>query len=811
MLTATSLVFLLPGFVFALLSGLRPSSSAAMSLPLSFGIYGLLAWLAGAIAKDYDGGFIRGGIISLWVLAALWGVARLVVAQRRFARDRGGEGWGEASSRITATVKRRLRDSRTYTWLIAAAGVLLGVSMFLRRGLDILADTPEGIGSIHQGWDVEWHANVVRYIAENHMASPTRMGEVLSPEPEVTQFYPSGWHAGVFALVDATDYSVIEALNISSIMLPAMGFVMASAYVAWRILGSRGMAAGLAAGFAAIIVYAIPAVFWIGHFVGAWPYIAGVGMAMIAGCAMMKVPDNPGRALAAGMAFLGATQVHSAVATIVVTLVACYWLFHQLFSPSTAPENWRERILVRAKDVGLLAATGAGAMLVLLPQIVAGLGATEEVEAFGEDYDLSRSDAWYHAATLQTRHTDMFEIHMGLIWLALAGGIVAIVWRRAVWAAAAYGLFLAVTTQAFEPFGTWVEGPLQSISALHYNAPHRLVIPVGIFVAAGAGVAVAAAVRLVSLAPVSWWLRRRQLRRARAAAGEHVHGHDYQDPAPTRQVRTWAAASAAVSLLFAGIVAIITTDEAEAAVRGGDSWAVGSTYTVERMVTPYDRHAFDWLAQQPGAYEGTIIGEPADGHGWMYAYNGLPSVFKHYQWPEPPIGSPTHIAHDYPNLVGAGTAYDPDEENFADEMVKKLNVKYFISSPPIFWPFQHPHLRLDHGSWEAPGLTPVYKDHDTVIWAVNENFTDEELLEIRANSRFSPEKLPPLPTRVNDEGEEVPYFHRPTTPNKNHDRDPKKLSATMQGWRFKGDHLDEPPRGPAPQPLNESDSDTDNS
>ncbi len=805
-LTITSLVFLLPGFIFALISGLRPSSAAAMSLPLSFGIYGLLAWLAGAIDKDYDGGFIRGGIISMWVIAALWGVARLVIAQRRFARARGGEGWGDASSRITDAVRRRVRNSRTYTWLIAAVGVLLGVSMFLRRGLEILTDTPEGLGSIHQGWDVEWHANVVRYIAENHMASPTRMGEVLSPEPEVSQFYPSGWHAGVFALVDASDYSVIEALNISSIMLPALGFVMAAAYVAWRILGSRGMAAGIAAAFAGIIVYAIPALFWIGHYVGAWPYIAGVGMAMIAGCAMMKVPENPGRALAAGMAFLGAAQVHSSVVTIVVTLVACYWLLYLLWSPSTTPENCRERILVRLKDVGLLAATGAGAILVLLPQIVAGFGATKEVEAFGEDFGFSRSEAWYHAATLQTRHTEIFELHMGLLWLALAGGIVALLWRRALWAAAAYGVFLAVTTEAFEPFDTGVGELLHMISALHYNGPHRLVMPVGIFIAAGAGVALAAAVRLVSLAPVTWWLRRSQIRRARAAAGEHAHSPDYDDPAPSKQVRVWAAASAAVSLLFSGIVALVAIDEAEAAVRGGDQWAVGATYRVERMVTPYDRHAFDWLAKQPGAYEGTIIGEPADGHGWMYAYNGLPAVFKHYQWPEPPIGSPTHIAHDYPNLVGAGTTYDPDEENFADEMVKKLNVKYYISSPPIFWPFQHPHLRLDHGSWESPGLTPVYKDHDTVIWAVNANFTDKELLEIRKNSRFSPEKLPPLPTRVNDEGEEAPYFHRPSKPNKNRERDPKELSATMQGWRFKGDHLGDPPRGPAPQPILDADT-----
>jgi ATP-dependent helicase HrpB len=74
------------------------------------------------------------------------------------------------------------------------------------------------------------------------------------------------------------------------------------ALLAWRIVGNRGLMAQLGAGLAGIGIYAFPTVFWIGNYVGAWPYVAAICMTGIVIALFMSVPTNPERALAAGPA-----------------------------------------------------------------------------------------------------------------------------------------------------------------------------------------------------------------------------------------------------------------------------------------------------------------------------------------------------------------------------------------------------------------------------------------------------------------------------------------------------------------------------
>ena len=45
-----------------------------------------------------------------------------------------------------------------------------------------------------------------------------------------------------------------------------------------------------------------------------------------------------------------------------------------------------------------------------------------------------------------------------------------------------------------------------------------------------------------------------------------------------------------------------------------------------RLVSERDQRAYDWLAQQPKAYDGHVFVNPDEGNGWMYAYNRLPST-----------------------------------------------------------------------------------------------------------------------------------------------------------------------------------------
>nr|WP_156963416.1 hypothetical protein [Corynebacterium auriscanis] len=87
-----------------------------------------------------------------------------------------------------------------------------------------------------------------------------------------------------------------------------------------------------------------------------------------------------------------------------------------------------------------------------------------------------------------------------------------------------------------------------------------------------------------------------------------------------------------------------------------------------------------------------------------------------------------------------------DYANISDFAARDLNVKYYIISPPSFWSFQKNIEAQVKGLWKAPGLTPVYKDGATAIFAVNAQLTDEELAKARENGEAeSPDELPPLP------------------------------------------------------------------
>ena len=123
-----------------------------------------------------------------------------------------------------------------------------------------------------------------------------------------------------------------------------------------------------------------------------------------------------------------------------------------------------------------------------------------------------------------------------------------------------------------DSFGT----ALNVLGNLHYNTPHRLILPVVMCVVAAVAVALAAMVRLVTLAPLA---ARSQSTAARSAA---------------------TAASVAVALVL-GAVAVPAV-RAETVAGAEDSFA--SPRSGGRMVSADDLAAFDWLATQPKAFEG---------------------------------------------------------------------------------------------------------------------------------------------------------------------------------------------------------------
>ncbi|MBV7292696.1 DUF6541 family protein [Corynebacterium sp. TAE3-ERU16] len=817
------LVFTVPGFLICRVSGVRAPWAAAAAVPATFGVYGLAAWFYGLTPFAYDTRSVSVFTAFILILAVCWRLSALAVTRRNFSKARGDGGTtarGHSASRDTdeelgdgsadtetddtgggthpthrvasgttepcadagsvapASVEEesdppetgddsvsaprtpreiapepglrsaeevrersRRREERWLAgsifdpvWVLPASGVLVAFVLLTSRSLGLLRETRYGLENIFQGWDVHWHASVVRFIQETGVASPTRMGELQNTESREVLFYPTAWHAGAAIVRELTGMSPIAAINLTSIVLPALLLPLAVSVLAWRMVGNRGLTAQIAAGFAAIIVVPMPVLYWIGYYVGAWPYLASIGMAFIVLALFMSVPAAPVRAFAAALVFIGMIETHPSAATIVVLVLGLWWILDLLWRPTRRPTNHGERICPRIRDFLVLAATGLVATIILLPQILTGLGQSEEVKSFVASEDLTRRESWWVAIQMQTRHTEAFGVNEPLLWAAAVGGVILILWRRNLWAPLFWFISVVVTVNSLLPFReTWWSGLATQIGSLHYNTPHRLVMPVAMFTAAAAAVALATVVRTVLLGPV----------------------------------RRFAVVSVPLTVVAALIGGLLLVQEADEEMQFVSDFAIGAARD-GRMVDSTDLKAFRWLAKQPLAYDGTIMSNPADGSGWMYPYNGLPNVFRHYLWPTVPVTSATNRMFWNPNQLGTGNLGHPNMENEVDRAAQELNVRYIYVSPPNFWAFQEPVPEMEVELWNTPGVTPVYKDRQVSIYAVNEWFTDSELDRMRRPGN-SPEPLPPLPTRAEagvapaNSGDGLrPYHHRPS-------------------------------------------------
>lgn len=768
-----ALVFTVPGFLLGWLSGLKAPWALAAAIPVSFGVYGLAAWLLGRTSQEYT----LVSVTVVWALfmflALFWRLAFRFVAGRRGSplpparaptdapavpvSQVDGEVGGGGSTALSAPTRTPLRSGLRqwwrgegrrgslfdHVWLLPALGSLTGMYLFISRGLGFFEQVPRGIENIVQGWDVHWHASVIRWIGESGVADPTRMGELRNIETGASLYYPTGWHAGTYLIVEAAGVSPIAALNIASIVLPGMALPLSVGLIAWRMIGNRCLSAQIAAGIAAIAVVASPVLFWIGYYVGAWPYTAAIAVSGIVLALFMHVPHRPPAMLAAALALAGMTQMHPAAATIVVMGLGLWWLLYLLWAPARRARTRLGGLGTRLRDLGLLAAAGIGGVLIMLPQLLSGSETTEEVAAYTAVEDVTHAEAWQKSFLMHTRHTDAFpDVDPALVlWLAGIGALALILWRRNLWAPVFYLIGVWMTANSLQPFAQPWNELLDIVASLHYSTAHRLIMPVAMFVFAAAGVGVAVLIRLLTLAPL----------------------------------KKWATGSALLSVPLAllagwGTAAWATRDE----VMDGADWSVTAPRHDDRMVSEVDLRAFDWLADQPHAYDGLIMGEPPDGHGWMYAYNGLPSVMRHYTWPTTGTGGPAATATDllnwHPGLIGAGNNGDPRQTNDVDTAAEELGVNFFFLSPGNFWHFQDPNLAMLDGVWQAPGMTTVYRDHNVTIVAVNQAFTDAELMRMRAPGN-SPEPLPDGPTKgelgiTTDQVEAAePYFHRPTLPD----------------------------------------------
>ncbi|WP_257181045.1 DUF6541 family protein [Corynebacterium cystitidis] len=695
-------VLVLPGFLVAWISGLKTPAAMFAGMPVTFGIVGLAAWFWGLTELPFD--WVT--FILVWlVVLALAGVWRFMFAMK--ARRNRAVSWVDA---LWPGGWRR--DSIVDpTWIVPTIGVVTSAWLQISAKLRWLEDLPHGMGNIFQGWDVQWHANAVRFILEEGIASPSRMGELQNIESQAQMLYPSGFHATTALIAEATGWDPIEAVNLMSIVAPAIALPLTMVGVVAVVVGTRSVLFQLGAAIAAIGVYASPVLTWIGDYVGAWPYLAAVALTGVVIAQFVGVVHRHVGAFATTLGFLGVVQLHPSAVTIVALAVGLYWLVHVLFSPAQT----------RLRDFIWLVAPAATGVLMYLPQLLSGSEQTEEVSSFVGDESDTLSEAWADSFLMNTRHVDDFFVDWDptvVLWLALVGALCAVVWRRQVWLLVTYLFFLVIAVVSLYPVDGILGEAATAVGALHYNMAHRLIMPVAIIVFAMAGLGVAVLIRLLTLAPVAVRKGSRGWRRATTAA------------------------SIVVGLLVGWGAVWWVTETTDY----GAQEAFEAPRAEQRMVNDDDRAAFDWLATQPAAYEGLTMGEPADGHSWIYAYNGVPTVSRHYMWPTGGRGSNTDALYWEAHLLGEGKRGAPDAMNEVDEAAAELNVKFYVTSPWSFWAFQKPRWEMLHGLWTADGATPVYRKGNTVIFAVNEAFAPYEIALMQSDAQKAGSD--PLPSNV---------------------------------------------------------------
>lgn len=683
-------VFSLPGFIVSWIAGAKFPAAAAAAVPATFGLVGLASWALGAVGIRFGWTSFIVFMCFMLLLAGAW---RFAFAWR--ARKRAGVGWVKA----LWPGDWRHRSIADPSWLLPGAGVVAGVWLLVAKLLELQANVPGQLDNIVQGWDVQWHANAVRFIMEEGIASPTRMGELQSPDTHTPLFYPSAFHAAAALLGHAAQLGPVAAMNVASIVAVGLAVPGGAAGFAWAVARGRGMVAQIAAGIAPIAIYASPVLVWVSDFVGMRPYIVAVGLSGIVVALFLHVPRYRSLALPTLFAFLGVLQVHPAAVTVVVLAVVLYWATYLVWVPDRT----------RLTDAAWLAIPALGGTVAYLPQLLAGQSQAEEVQGWEARENVTTAEAWTKAFMMDTRHVEEFFPHYDptlILWLAGFAGLAMVMWRGQVWAPLFYALMVATTANAMHPLENVWEPLLTFLGSAHYNSAHRTVTAVALILYGAAAVGVAVLIRVMCLGPVG------------KRAG----------------TRPWLWSTTAASAVVAVLVGWNAASWAADRTDEGATEAFEKSRLDDRMIDDDQLAAFAWLASRPEAQEGLVMGESTEGYGWMYAIDGVPTAARHYLWPGGGIGTNSAILADHSALLGAGYAGKKTAPNPVDEAAERLDVRFIISTGNTFWG-EPSNWQVDKALWTAPGVTPVYQHNRVTIFAVNEKFSASELAELQKDAQ----------------------------------------------------------------------------
>nr|WP_120491077.1 DUF6541 family protein [Corynebacterium lactis] len=618
---------------------------------------------------------------GLPIVAAMWALFTAVgYLVRFFIRSAAGEPDQLSPGYLTAA--------------LTAAVSLVGATRILLA----LHDVPGGPGSIREAWDMLWHTNFLRFIEESGQASPDAAGLLANQETQSASFYPSGWHA----MASLLPGDVFMQANVFSFLAPIVILAAGVAVLARTVAGPRWSA--VAGPVAAVLSLLAPEI-WIALWkTSSMPYLLSVAALPIAVALVMR-----GHVVGAALAIVGMLSAHPASAVTFAIFVGLWFI--------TQP-SWSG--LARTVAIALASAAMSA------PMLLSASSQGDAVAGFTGQIDVTRQESLWRTLVGMSSHTEHIIFNRAWVALFAVGLIVALLRRRpwTPWPTLAFIVLAVVSDSAqvrwVEPFGS----AFKLLGTFYYDMPYRIQAPMGILRILGATLAITAAVSLVnSIAS-----------RIRRNPDDSLHDDDEREPSASedkREPKPLAKATAMVTAL-ACAAALVPVSWATAA----DEKEVVQSGFGDYLINDRDKEALEWLRHQPHAFEGHILNDRKDGSAWMYAEYGLPSLYRHFSFEDRSAKETEAISMNV-DMIGT------DQKQFS-AMARDLGIRYVFSSPPTVPRDGTEGLSMRSWAWWSPGLTPVYQDGATLIFAVKEMFTASELSGIVRNSPHRPGARDPL-------------------------------------------------------------------
>lgn len=368
-----------------------------------------------------------GGLLHLpwtipWVTAACLVVSGAALLLRRVLQRRLG-----AQTAQTAPTDS---TARSFTWWAYGA---VGLGLAAVVGGYIWWQGTSGLTTVNQDWDIPWHANMVRLIAESHQWNPHLAGHLayydttLSSAP--IRSYPIAFHAVLALVWPASGLTIPAFLNVFTLVLVAVQLPLSTMALTAVVLRSplAVAAAGAISTWLSVYPYDL---LWRGPLI---PFFAGmlmVGPFMLLATTLSVRRHWPGL-LAVGLSGIAVIAVHPSLAFVAGPLLLA-WLVNAVVR---APQRARGL-------VGYL--VGAGALTVLLGVVIIWdmVQETGRVAGISWPPDASLAGAIRDLVVLRHGTPAMYLVPvlglLALVGLALRG-------RRALWYLAPVGLYALLT------------------------------------------------------------------------------------------------------------------------------------------------------------------------------------------------------------------------------------------------------------------------------------------------------------------------------------------------------------------------------